>query len=128
MAENEPQGGARSDERERDRPVALPDYGRLTDSATGISMRFVREYDIQADLNPVRITFGIGGRDADDEPAERAGVPCGFCIRMVGRHCREHGCLHEAYRRAAFDVANQPDEHDLHRLADDGGPCHEAEP
>lgn len=30
------------------------------------------------------------------------GTPCEFCIRMVGDHCREQGCLHDAFRSATI--------------------------
>lgn len=145
-------GWPESDERERARPVAAPENDRigiryvrewdiqpnryvhrlngpdrLEDQHLGIAIRCVKNYDPKAS----EIAFAAAMKTGDEH------VPCVFCVHMVGDACRRRGCLRERY--FAFVMAELPegfdwfaprapepvDDHELHRLADDGGPCHE---
>lgn len=57
---------------------------------------------LRDDVGPARGSFAAYLEADQAVQARAAVVPCAYCIRMVGDHCRKRGCLREQYYRGAL--------------------------
>lgn len=132
--ENEPRGCARSRDLDVARPVAPPEIHVSGSGGSAIDRVKLAE----------KCPFVTGGTPATEDHLQPFAC-CRWCIKMVADGCRQRRkCLHQQYlegpvgegfglsvildaMEAGFAEARLSRD-EMYRFADDGGPCHEAEP